>query len=1160
MASGRAKLTGQPELTGQQRRAVSARDVSVALSAGAGCGKTFVLTERFLAHLDPQAPGGPARLSQLLAITFTERAAREMRQRIRAACRRRLIEAPEEQAGYWRELIRDLDSARISTIHSFCGSLLRGHAVEAGLDPHFRVLDQAQADTLLFELSNARLRARLAENDETAIDLVVRFGLERLREMIGRLLAARQEIDWRRWREETPEMLVARWEEFWREDTIPRLRERVLRLPATQTVLRIAEQRPTSNTVMQERLDELRRLLAELPNDEKLADVLASVAETARVQGGGGKTAWQSEPVYNEFRDAAKDLRDTIKKIQPLLGFDAEAALDCAATALSVLGLAGAVSGEYQRRKEELSALDFNDLMIRTKELLADPARAWLRKQLGSRIKLLLVDEFQDTDPLQVELVRSLCNDEIVGGKLFFVGDFKQSIYRFRGARPHVFRELRRAMPEAGRLPLSLNFRSQPEVLRFVNRLFAEELGPEYEPLQAHRPQVTATPAIEFICAVPEEPGPRAGQQRRMRQLEADWIARRIRNMLDAEENIVFQDGATRAVRPGDVALLFRALSNVDCYEDALQRHGIDYYLVGGHAFYSQQEIFDLLNLLRSLASVNDEVAIAGVLRSPMFCLEDETIFWLTRHEDGLAAGLSAGSSALELPLELGEEQRRRVKAAAETLAWLRHNKDRLPIAQLISEAMARSGYDAVLLSEFLGQRKLANMHKLIDQARSFDRSGIFTLADFILQLSQFVVRQPDEALAATHPESTDVVRLMTIHQSKGLEFPVVVVPDVDRKSRSSSGSIEFSPRLGPMIGSEEQDVASGYDLQALVESDENRNELARLFYVATTRAADYLILSAGMPKADSSAGPWRELLLQRFPNAALGGAVESGGAGEDGDIQIAVTTSEPPVETKPSGKAVRRDLRKIVEKARQMAAKGQGHVPPHLDPVLPDPQGRRQFSFSRISGKLHTFQGDVHGDAEGSSPLESRIDPRGLGSLVHKALAQVDFAASGDVAGLVRRLAPRELPSASEGQLAEPIELIERFLSCPRAEELAAAVELYPELEFLLSWPPGGGANGASAGKYLQGFIDCIYKDAAGGWHVLDYKTNRGVTPQTLADVAAPYEMQMLVYALAAERILGGPPVELVLHFLRPGLEYEFQLNDQSRRRVIELVGRAIS
>ena len=227
------------KLTDQQRRAVTARGVSVALSAGAGCGKTTVLTERFLAELEPGGDGGGnggeegdspifaetkigtvpetkigtvpdrrSRLGQIVAITFTERAAREMRDRIRKACRERLEKCPEHEVDYWLGLVREMDSARISTIHSFCGSLLRAHAVEAGLDPRFRVLDAAQADTLLFELTDDVLRTRLADRNEATLSLVTRYSFDRLRDMIARLLAARQEIDWATWQRETPEGLV----------------------------------------------------------------------------------------------------------------------------------------------------------------------------------------------------------------------------------------------------------------------------------------------------------------------------------------------------------------------------------------------------------------------------------------------------------------------------------------------------------------------------------------------------------------------------------------------------------------------------------------------------------------------------------------------------------------------------------------------------------------------------------------------------------------------------------------------------------------------------------------------------------------------------------------------------------------------------------------
>ena len=217
-----------------------------------------------------------------------------------------------------------------------------------------------------------------------------------------------------------------------------------------------------------------------------------------------------------------------------------------------------------------------------------------------------------------------------------------------------------------------------------------------------------------------------------MRRREARAIAERIRTMLDDGEQLVVdrdRDAGTetlRAAQPRDVVLLFRALSDVRYYEEALREQAIRYYLVGGHAFYAQQEIFDLANLLGAVEDPNDSLRLAGALRSPFFSLQDETLYWLAGEEQDLAQGLSDPARRKHL----SSDQRRRVEFADEVLTRLRARKDRVPIAELINDALDSTGYDAALLAEFLGRRQLANLHKLIDTARRFDGAGLFTLAD----------------------------------------------------------------------------------------------------------------------------------------------------------------------------------------------------------------------------------------------------------------------------------------------------------------------------------------------------------------------------------------------------------------------------------------------
>lgn len=1132
--------SGRPGLTPEQRRAVETRDVSVALSAGAGCGKTLVLAERFLAALEPDGQGaaGAARLDELVAITFTERAARQMRSRIRRFCRDRFQASAGAEAEHWRDLLRVIDQARVSTIHSFCASLLRRQAARAGLNPRFRVLEAPQAETLLYAAVNECLGRRLIAGDAAASDLAVQFGLSRLPAMVARLLWRRQEIDWDAWRSVTCEELLQRWQAVWREEVLPQIGRWVAASAEARAIREIAGREQPAHAVMAERCAALGRLLADLGNGADPRPALARVREDARVQGGGGQRVWSSPEVFAAFRDAATKLRATIDKFGDMLDFDAARARPAAQRALELLDLAAEVDGAYQARKDEHAALDFDDLILHARRLLADGGAS-----ASGELRLLLVDEFQDTDPVQAGLIEALCGAQLASGRLFLVGDVKQSIYRFRRADPRVFHRLRQTLPEAGRLPLSRNFRSQPAILEFVNALFCDDLGEDYEALVADRPQVAPRPAVEFLWAADANGEAAAGEE--LRRREADWIARRLRAMLDAREPIVLSGGKPPEARPaeqGDVALLFRALSDVAYYEDALRRYGLDYYLVGGHAFYAQQEIFDLVNLLRVVARPADALSLAGALRSPFFNLEDAALVELSRRPGGLSQGILA-----EVPAELDPVQRRRVEFAAATLRALRALKDRVPVAGLIQEALARTGYDAALLAEFLGERKLANLRKLVERARSFDESGLFTLEDFIGQLADFVARQPDEPLAATRGETTNAVRLMTIHQAKGLEFPVVVVPDLDRSTRGRSAPVGFTPRLGPVVKCE--DAVGGFELNAVLENAEDAAELVRLLYVATTRAADFLILSAGVDRLGEWRGPWTQLLSRRFD--PLSGKLRVGLPAGYAEPQVKVIRSEPPRPAQ-TVHAPRWNLPGMIEKVASLARQGGGQVPAHLEPIAADRTAPRRWSFSRLSGAMHESAG--HDPAEGEAGRASP-DPLGLGTLVHAVLADWDFRRPEELDALVRHHVDQHVEGDARAA-AEARQMLQRFAASDRAAAVAGARTVHRELEFLLAWPPNGTGPGRG---FIQGFLDCLYEDAQGAWHLLDYKTNRVETPG-VARAAGHYEMQMLLYALAVEQVLGRGPEELVLAFLRPGCEHCFAWNTAARRHAMELVDGAMS
>lgn len=1185
-----------PSLTHEQTQALETRDVSVALAAGAGCGKTFVLTERFLSHLNKvHAPEGLelAKLSELIAITFTDAAAREMRARIREKCRQRLHDAPDENQAYWLELLRSIETARVSTIHAFCASLLRSHAVPLGLDPAFGMLDQGEATVLQSDIVDDVLREKLADHDETTLELATSFGLGTLKTQLVSLMDCRHEASFERWLRATPDEVVVAWREAYDRDAFRIASNEIASTAPIYEILELLRDVSPRNPRFAEARASLMTLLPLLGSGAITPAELEIVRSQAQVRGICNAKDWDRPERYEAYKNACSNLRDAIKSKTPP-PFDPIAAREVACLGLDLLNLADHAIRRYEDRKSALGLLDFDDLLAHAHRLVTHADFAAIQSQLWSNLQLLMVDEFQDTNQLQVEIVTALCRGGLKTGRLFVVGDDKQSIYRFRGAVPQVFQDLQQEVGERGNLPLSTNFRSQPAILHFVNALFADAFD-NYQPLSPHRAQVTSEPAIEFLWSLTPNKGARVkGAANEARREEARRIAQRLRQMLDRAEPIVVDrdTGKPRPARLGDIAILFRALTDVQVYEEALRDFGLEYYLVGGHAFYAQQEIHDVLNLLRAVASEADEISLAGALRSPFFSLADETLFWLVESSGSLNSALLT----MSLPPQLSPEERAKANAATDTLAFLRANKHALSISELMTEALARTAYDATLLGEFLGERKLANLRKLVEQARAADQTGTIELDGFIALLTQVVADQPKEGLAATAPETADVIRLMTIHHSKGLEYPIVVIPDLDRTATPRSSSATLDANLGPLVQlpndrqREKEEYATGMTLFNGIESSAERRERLRLLYVATTRAADYLILSSSLKAYDEPSSDWMKRIAARFD---LETAQFRATPIADELPLVRATTVLPDSDFKPVGSSRRPNVAQIVENTLAAAALGQSKMPREVAPIEVDHSARTQFSFSRISGQLKR----VNRLAEPDSDLARRdpfgdeapwsfqraakaskiaIDPLALGSLVHDVLENLDFTADRRAQlNFVRKrcemLAPEFALSNVATTASEGIRIISKFLETPRAQALASAPIIEREIEFLLDWPPiipqpnpsavtrfPEPSTGASS-RYLQGFIDCLYQDPNNEWHLLDYKTN-DISPSEVPRAAGEYEMQMYVYAMAIERSLGTSPSELVLHFLRPGVEHSFTWNDAARELALTKVNAAIA
>jgi ATP-dependent helicase/nuclease subunit A len=1075
-------------LTEQQARPLVVRGASVALSAGAGCGKTTVLTARFLGDLE----GPDARpIGSLVAMTFTDKAARELRHRIRRECRARL--AAGGDVGRWRAVLRALEAAPIGTFHEFCGQWLRRHADRAGIDPDFAILDASIAGTVRDEALAQCIRQALAGLDLDLIDLAVEFGLGSVRDALAELIDGRHAVALDDWTGRTPDEVVALWRAAWEEQGRAVL-VRTLS-DAARGCLDLLSANDCTHTKMIERRAFLLAHLPELADRCDRDDWLAEVREQAKVQGGGRAEHWPSAEVYKAVQGAFQCLRDAIDQFREKTRWDEDATREAAEHGLRLARLAVRARRAYEEAKRARGALDFDDLLIKVRDLLRDHPEA-ADDLAGGAAGRVLVDEFQDTDPLQGEILRRLAGGAEGDGRLFLVGDFKQSIYRFRGARPRIFEDFRERFPAEGRHALTENFRSVAGILDFVNALFADTFpGPEnaLDPGPKTPPR-DDQPAVEFLWASEVQPdGPKARSVAHDRRLvEARWLARRLRQRIDDGWTVRDRHlGELRKAEPRDIAFLFRAMTDVGPYEAALVAEGFDYHVVGGSGFYLQQEVQDLVNVLSAVEDPLDAVSLAGALRSPFFCLSDEGLFWLSRRRGDLIDALRSADEVAEL----SATDRRHACRARDLLGRWRGLKDRLPIAALVDRILDESGYEAALLGEFLGARKRANARKLVRLARRFDQQGDFTLAAFVARLRADLRRPPREAQAATTDEEGTSVRLMSIHQAKGLEFPIVVVPDLNRKPPAPGGFVAFHPDLGPLVrpssDSAELDAADddggrtslGWLTYRAIEQQEEDAEALRLFYVAATRARDALILSAGVAPEEKAASPALRLLDERFDRAT--GLVRVPPPDGRPAPMILVTTECP--EPSPRSSPVSNRRPPLIEVAEAIERV------PVRDDVAPMAAPRRP-RFVDLD------------PSRGLTTTEARLD-----GLIGAILAHPRAIGPKDWRKAAARAARRHDPMAPRRLIDEAIDRLGPWLDGAVGRELAVAASVERSVGWTVAWPPEG--PGATV---FRGAIDLVCRDREGSARVVVF-----------GPVAAPEpreRLRLLLSARAADALGLGP------------------------------------
>ncbi|MGH7916249.1 MAG: UvrD-helicase domain-containing protein, partial [Candidatus Binataceae bacterium] len=773
----------------EQHAAINASG-NVVVRAGAGAGKTEVLAHRFVAHLAGDLGAKPLLPVEITAITFTEKATFDMRERIADVLDERIERQPSgDVRDHLMRAKRTLALARISTIHAFCAGVLRENPLAAALDPGFEVIDQYETATFLEHVCEQILVDAVRARDKGALRLATSRRMRGMGHSEGAVAALVRIVSELRRLGHKPEWVIRKAEEF--AQNVRAEDDRTGQL-ARQLVI-LADRLAGHNASAIDRLNE------HWPNLRPLVLALGSASEPAAFD--------VLRELLHCLPQARGAIRDTLLEIRELVNGGRRFGLDgaliraygAARAVVPVAELAKLVAmaaSRVDQASREQRVVTFDDLLTLTHRMLRDnPAVA---ARYRSSIRALLVDEYQDTDAIQHQIVMMLAERKVEGSpQLFVVGDEKQSIYGFRGADITVF-ELA-AQTSGNTLTLRDNRRSTHAILDFLNALSAHVMSVEDDSprpfwvrwsdahmLKPVREAGDDAP-IELLAAAA---GDDAAQQRGR---EADAVAGRISQLI-AERALIVDpgDNRSRPVRYADIAILMRAFTDLDLYEHALGTAAIPYYTVKGRGFFGCKEILDVAALLAAIENPRDSLALAAALRSPLFAISDQILFEIAlRLNENRASGNGATSlgglfaSADENFAWLGEAQASLFEAA-KLIRDLRTRCARAPLATVLERALELTAYEAVLLGLDRGRQRVANVRKLIEMARGFGSRGCFTFRDFVIHLRNLTENPPYEAQAQMLGESENVVRLMTIHQAKGLEFPLVIVPDLGRGAGNS--------------------------------------------------------------------------------------------------------------------------------------------------------------------------------------------------------------------------------------------------------------------------------------------------------------------------------------------------------------------------------------
>jgi ATP-dependent helicase/nuclease subunit A len=1097
------------DLTKIQKIAVQTVGKNILVSAGAGTGKTRVLVEKILYLLRMQK----ATLAELLVLTFTEKAAHEIKTRLSGSFLEWNLERPR----------RDLEKAAISTFHSFAARLLKEHPIEAGVDPDFRVIETEQSE-LLKEEAMLEVFAKFYGEKNESFEFLPVYGEDVTRDGILKVLTAA--------RHEGKNLREFFLENGKKEQEVSAKREKELPSEAQELLLKL------------EGIDAQAwaRFLNNKKWDEK---TFGDFRAWSALYKGKRKEGWK------EWRALLEDL--AALRLGPLAAPWKE----------KFESLALAFEAAYGVKKKEKSFLDFDDLQMKAVGLFRGekPALRKLRERYQREFRFILVDEFQDTNLLQMEFIELLSS----GNNLFVVGDYKQSIYGFRGAEPGIFlakEKIYKDGTEGTRILLAENFRSDPPVLDFVNRFFKTlwvEDGFPFEPLVAHAAakdeKASQDPAVEILVTELKE----NEDMRYARLREARAIAARVRELYEKDK-----------IPYGSIAVLFQAMTLSGIYEDAFKSAGVPYFIVAGRGFYEQPEIQDVMSFLSHLERPLADIPLAATLRSPFFHITDDTLFWLSRQakakdeEAPLFHALKTG----EFAQEILPEQRTRLEAFLRLTGALGELKDRIPLSELIDKMLEGTGYELSVLMDPKGVRRYANLKKLVAMVREYETYERMPLAVFLNILKRLKAQEVRESEAQITLETgAEAVRMMSVHAAKGLEFPAVFVADLGHQgSRSDSKAVIAH-------------AADGYAMQVPVKEDpemqkpyffrwvdgeiarRDEEEWKRLFYVAVTRAKSRLFLSGVHKRKKEEKKNFREMaswmdwvmaisrdvpVLVQEPLKGLTRTAPISATQKLIGIGTVKISKDPGGEWNPRNKE-KEDLGSKVEAlikdiewkdnalTSSCLPERQVSLPRSIDlPVSAyvlfqkdPPEFWRRYQIGWTVLVQESFEGltsmGTVGENEwaGEEAILSDDDfsAADFGTAMHGFFEHWDLKRP--EGSFEPEMLERVFGRFGKNAVRDARKILRDFMKQPVFRELEKAKQVKREIDFVLN-----GRHGLIHGK-----IDLLFEDPKGQWHILDYKTAAG--DEEAAHNSA-YDLQLEIYALAAERILKLPVRSARIYYLK--------------------------